>query len=438
MLSRNSIVEIDINSKKIEISYIDYEENTINPDSKEGIEILDKWHDKWVRIIERLRLENKSVILELTGGFDSRINFGLMKNSNVNADEIYIRSGNYNFAKMKKDYNCAKELADKYGYTLNNEVLRPKIKYNYSISDIMEMFLYTKCGRHNLIYPNLQNREEYIITGYCGECMREYWAMGEKECIASFIFKQDYPCVISKKTIENFYKSRDKILKTSFKEIKNKYEKFGRNISDKDISRTLYKEVRVRNHFGGRLAEQNQGGGIRLAPLSDSNLYKLALYNEKCKDKNLFMALYYVRYNMDLLEVPFSEGKTIDKETIEYAKEINKKYPYRKVNIKNTELIAEEEQKQVFKEIQEIDKEKFSEYIKNIFNDKEMKKIFYSEYNEEIYKYLDRDTNKDIRHPLHGIITFLSICKVIKCCKDSKKNNRFLDKIKKIKLFQKT
>lgn len=426
MLERNTIIEIDIKTKELKIKDIDYEENTIEPDSKEGMEIIDKWHDKWIRIIRRLNAEKKSLIMELTGGYDSRINFGLVKDSNIKRKEIVIQSKVTDI--LMNDYRCAKEITEKYGYEINAEDKCAKPKYNYSIKDIIEMILYSQGGRHNLVYPDYNRKDEYILTGYCGECVREYWGLSEEECIEASHFNRDYEGIITEKTIKTFYKSRDKILKQSFKEIRNKYKKYGRKIAERDISHTLYKEVRARNHFGGIITKCYQGGIVRLAPLSDKDLYKLRLYNKKCQDKNLFMAIFYTRYNNeDLLKIAFTDNKKIDRATIEYAKEINKKYPYNGENFigkeEAKEEIMSETKDEAKKEIKEVSEEEFSKYMKNIYKDEGNKKIFYSEYNEEIWKYIGRNIEKNVRHPLQNILTYYSICEVIKYCKESKRNN---------------
>ena len=42
-LDRSAVVEIDIMKKNLEIHYLDYGENTIELNSKEGTALLDNW-----------------------------------------------------------------------------------------------------------------------------------------------------------------------------------------------------------------------------------------------------------------------------------------------------------------------------------------------------------------------------------------------------------
>lgn len=63
IIPRNYILKININSKKLDFEKIDYKEDTIEVNSKEGIETLDNWVDKWVKIIRKLFEKNTILIL---------------------------------------------------------------------------------------------------------------------------------------------------------------------------------------------------------------------------------------------------------------------------------------------------------------------------------------------------------------------------------------
>lgn len=429
MLERNSVVNIDIKTKKIKISYIDYLENTVNLDSEEGMKILDDWYTRQIKIIKNLKSQNKPAADEVTGGYDSRITFGLVKNSGVNLNDLYMTSRDTEI--LHEDFQYAANLAKKYGFTLNNEKVRGKINYNYSPEDNFNMIFYSGGNRHSLIYTNDCNREEYIFTGYYGECIRAFWEMTDKD----FIEKREKWCdYFSSELAKEMKKSVKKVLGDTFNSIIKKFNGFNRKINPFDLPSFLFRETEVRNHFGPLVVQNYLCGKIRLAPSGDAKLHKLALYNDKCRDKSLLSAIFYVRYNKDLLDIPFTENKKIDTEIIKYAQEINNKYPLNfsseSFNIKSKPENKKEDKNNSYNEIKPFDEAVFSDFIKNIYYNENSKNIFCSKMSEELYNKLGEDINKNVRHPLRGVSTFISIYKTIQYCNDSQKNG-FWEKISK-------
>ena len=49
-LPSNIVIKINIDKKQIKFQFIDYKENTIPLNSKQGLKIIDDWFDKWVYI----------------------------------------------------------------------------------------------------------------------------------------------------------------------------------------------------------------------------------------------------------------------------------------------------------------------------------------------------------------------------------------------------
>ena len=89
-IGNDYFIEINLEGK-VNIIEIDYEVNTIKADSKETCEILDKWHNKWCNAVRNLVKINSPIYIDLSGGMDSRICFGLFLNSNIDKNNVIIK-----------------------------------------------------------------------------------------------------------------------------------------------------------------------------------------------------------------------------------------------------------------------------------------------------------------------------------------------------------
>ena len=91
-LPRNYEIHINKSDKQINFKEIDFKENSVELDSQEGMELLDKWFYKWVNIIRYVKSISNNISLDLTGGFDSRVISTIWINANINLDEVRINS----------------------------------------------------------------------------------------------------------------------------------------------------------------------------------------------------------------------------------------------------------------------------------------------------------------------------------------------------------
>ena len=71
-----------------------YQQNTIPLESREGLELIDKWVDKWGYIIRSLKKKTKNISSDLSGGFDTRSMITILMNSGIDLNQIYIHSIN--------------------------------------------------------------------------------------------------------------------------------------------------------------------------------------------------------------------------------------------------------------------------------------------------------------------------------------------------------
>ena len=417
LLDRNVEVNIDIKNKSLEIFYNDYEENTIDIDSKEGIDLLDKWYYKWSKILYNLKMNNCNIMADLSGGFDSRIVFNVLLGSKCNLNEIFINSIDDTKHTHKEDYEIAKAISEYYNFTLNNKNNIKGKYYNYNIDDILNISFYLKAGFHKQFHfkHSCMLPKRYYLGGNGGECIRSYWNISRED----FIKRQVNRCkqICSGSDFDIFAESVKSITQKSFEGIKEKFELLSRKIYLEDESFNLYRETRCRNHFGKDMVENLFAGTIRLCPLIDSDLYKLKLNTLECKDKNLLMALIFVRYNEKLLDFKFEGHRCIDKLTLKYAQKINDEFPIAKREISLVKNFCSfDKLGQYFNNIDSVSNvssNDISNLLLDSFNSNEIKNNFLIYYTKILYKNLYDDIKIRNYQPLQNVYVIIAISKII-------------------------
>lgn len=89
LLPRESIIEIDKKTKELTLNAVSITPDlSIALDSNEGMRLLDAWHQKWVGIYQAVKSRTCDIKIDLTGGFDSRLNFALVLCSKINLNDI--------------------------------------------------------------------------------------------------------------------------------------------------------------------------------------------------------------------------------------------------------------------------------------------------------------------------------------------------------------
>lgn len=417
MIDRCAVVEIDITTKKINYSYINYEEQTIEPDSEEGLKILDNWHNKWVSIIRNT--SNKNMQFDLTGGMDSRIVFLLLLNSGVQHDTVLINSVNDTLHSHKEDFEIATEIANKYNFKLNNTNDINSSITKFSEKDLLNISFYTKLGFHKKMFPST-NTGIYRIGGHCGGMLRNFLIETEETYISNTIkYANIRYRKSSKKTREMLLESTKKILRTSFEQIRKKYKTIDNKIiKDMEAGRFLYKETRNRNHFGKILAESQMMGVTLLCPLADTQLLKLKTNSQNCQDYNLLITLILSRFS-DLLEFKFEGGRFIEESTIEYANTINNKYPFTKKDIITVPVTETSVNTDSIKDESYVNDNSYNLMVK-IFHSKPVKKLFKSLYGCHTYWKIDRICKREKFQPLRDVYSAISIYKAVQDVEISK------------------
>ena len=131
-IGKDYMIEISLDGK-IKFIEKDYEVNTIKVDSKGAIDILDKWHNKWCKVYRNLVKLNSPILVDLSGGMDSRACFGILLNCNIDKNNIIIKRNiprESAYEKNYEDWDISQQIVDKYDYNdrVNIEKYN-KIKY---------------------------------------------------------------------------------------------------------------------------------------------------------------------------------------------------------------------------------------------------------------------------------------------------------------------
>lgn len=413
VLDRSAVIGIDIKKKAMDIDYIDYGENTVDICSEQGMDILDKWYNKWIKLIRNLENAEYDMQAALSGGFDTRMIFTLLLTAGIDLNKWHIRSINDNLHTHVEDYEIASEIAARYDFKLNSEASICNICENYSIEDILNISFYTKLCFHKQMYfkHSRFKKKRVIFTGNGGECVRAYWNLSREEYLRNAV-------KLSKNYKESIFmpikESIRIVLETAFAGICNKYELLGRAVSSRDLSFNLYRETRCRNHFGKAMVESYFANQFTLSPLLDPDLHKLKLADEGCSDKNLLMAVIFDRYCKELLDFKIEGNRRIDASTIEYAKKINEKFPYHAKNISCAVRHTPGHTKPV--QMRELDKVPQGEpdaLLKSVFRSDSIRGLFSILFDSKVYEGILEETEVRKYFPLQNVYAAIAICKIL-------------------------
>ncbi len=326
VLPRNYVPLINIKNKNITFKEIDYEEHSVELDSKEGLFILDNWFYKWVNIIRTLKLETNNIQVDLTGGFDSRIVLTLLLSANVNLNKIEIRSFNDDYAGHKEDFIIANKIAKKFNFKLNNPVISAK-KINFKdIHTPLQISAFINLGFNNEInYKFFKTKEPvYNFSGYAGETVGSlFWGKYSPED-----WENHYSNRAKKFFAFELEPGTKRIIRKSFKDLENDLD-----VAHEDVTDNFYQETRCRTHYGKMSVEQYVSNKIVFSPLLDPEIHKLKLKTKDCDGDYLLMALIFIRYCPKLLEIEFDDDRKIEETTIDFAKKINNIAPLVKEDV---------------------------------------------------------------------------------------------------------
>ena len=328
-VARNAVIHIDARTaRSLEIELIDYHEHTVPLDSAKGVAILDRWVEFWGNLFRNLVQRTKFIQSDLTGGFDTRIHFVPLLHSGIDLTKIRFNSDKDDSNPViQEDYAIASQIADHYGFKLNQQFPAARQSINYSLADAWNADAYAQQTVRNL--PSMFNTRKgidklYYLKGLSGEVFRKMWHMPPKKFIArqcsptkrySGLLAQELAC------------SLQTSIESVFNTVRDKY-----HIEDPnsvDIPQYLYHETRARTHCGKTCLNAYLKNIVTIVPAYDAEMQTLQLKTSDCPDYNLLMILLFTRYAPDLIKIRFDKfHENLDLENlVPYAKEINERFP---------------------------------------------------------------------------------------------------------------
>ncbi len=420
ILDRNSIVLIDTINKTLSVDKIDYREHTLSLDSEEGMAALDTWYNKWIDIIRFLKENTENLSVDLSGGFDTRMLLALMLGSDIDLSTIKVFSRTDKKHTHEEDFEIASQLADYYGFELNKP-LDTSPEFFSQLRTPINISFYVKLGFHRQMYYklNLYNKPTVSITGGGGGSVRGFWLMDPEEFIED-----------TKKSIKvcssYFEEPAERLIRESYEIIKQKY-----GITDNSseyIPLNIFRDIRSRSHVGRAYVGNYLVNAITLTPLVDPDIHQLRLTTDECRDNQLLLTVILTRFAPKLLDFKFDSGRSINPETIKYAKNLNEKYPFKpqkrpliskttgKLNIPVKKIPTTSQKVKVRREDCE-------RYMRDVFITKSFKHSFEKYYPSQMYDFiLNMLKGKDF-FPLADVYTAMAPMKIIEDVEYSQQKN---------------
>lgn len=415
LLDRAAVVTIDIASRQLKLDYVDYQENSVELNSPEGMAILDRWYRKWTGLIHNLHANHCNIQADLSGGMDSRLILNLLLGADIQMNDLVIYSIHDDLHTHSEDWEIASAISSHYDFALDSNAMFVLDSVNYTIDDSVDISYYLKLGFHKQMYPRfaIQSQFRHCFGGSGGECVRSYWNSTPEAFIENALKRCNLfsPDPALQKA---FQESTRRILTKAFADIREKFQRLGRPVSEKDLPLHLYRETRCRNHFGKDMVENFYSRSVKYAPLLDQDLHKLKLNDAACADKNLLIAVMFDRYHPDLLSFKFDSGRCIDSKTIAYAKALNQRYPYRPdgssiappLDCPPFQLPREQAAGNP-----EIGLTDYAVAIRDIFESEHAATTLSSIYNRDLYNAIHQDTLTRSYHPLQNAHAAIGIIK---------------------------
>lgn len=321
------IIYISKSERKMETLHASYPRLSIECDTQQSIQLLDRWHHKWSSVFYSIAANGYPLTFHLTGGKDSRASFSCASYTDGNKNNVNIYSHRSTLHTWGEDYEIADIISKDYGFkhSKNESVIRQAINPLDSIYlGLLAKFMQDAWQN----YPfSIYSEYAFVCAGYGGEGVRGYEGGSLEGAEKRYIQYNKYQladlvpnCI---KYLKNIYAD----INSHFPEQMEEYQK-------------LWYYTRMKTHFGRSTFEQMLQNEIILSPLMDPVLALLDWRKNRAADQDMIFALIYVRYLPDTLSIKFDSNKTISPGAIAKARELCNLYPYRPTQASSVNIIA--------------------------------------------------------------------------------------------------
>ena len=440
-LDRRAKICIDFASTKLSITYRNLNEKTISVDTMEGIRLLDTWHDKWTSYIRKAGQSWPGKIeIDVSGGFDTRMVLAPILSSGLKARLVRYNSDTIH----EEDFRISSMIAEEFGFPLNQKYDYKSFKLYRRISPIgsysvraLETICFEKETKKTpdqwkQIVPTI------VFRGHGGELTRNFW--GEFDCqklIENKIKGKDYNTGLFKRKIQGARRGAEAIMRRSFQGLDNMLKETDSSYTGAINGQQYYKETCNRSHHGMPVARGCLSQVYTHTPLFDPLLLKLRTPSDG-KHILLICAIILTRYHEKLISFPFEGGRTIPEKTIQYAQELNRRFPRETINPTATDNATEDAIWQPFRIIANNEAEKtdhenselrpgsetipMNEKLLRAFDSASVQKVIKKLYGKSINFWLN--PNLDKQHPNAAKYAAVAISKVWYDVKKGKKAHK--------------
>lgn len=404
MLSKDLMISIDKKTKEIEFEHLNLNESSVPINSTEALDILDGWFYRWIEIIRSIRKSSNDIVIDLSGGFDSRLTSVIWLNANIDLTKIKINSGKG--PGYEEDYQIASKIADEFGFKLNKRMHYETISITPKESIANSEYVKFGFEKQRFINDFKCANPFYRISGHCGEILREYINKTPEDYVRFIARRSEILNPLLKSSCED-------LLNREFDMISQKYDLTDKN--SKELSEIMYKYGRCRNHFGKEFVDSFLFNRFTITPLGDPDLQKIK-FKVGIDDDKLLIALIFKRYCPKLLDFEFCDNAQISPETLRVCDEINALKQF-----KPREYEFVEGPSECSDSVPKYTNNKFDE-IANVFNCLEFKKEFEKYYPEDLYNSIRLGRVKN-RNNVRDIYSAIEVVKTINDVKAANSNN---------------
>lgn len=398
--------EMYLTKNNITIKQSKFEFNTVELLSKEGIDIIDEWIDKWASIMKAMYNSKINMQIDLSGGFDSRAIFTLSHYAGINlmSDNINVFSKVGKSVGMVKhldnDYQIAEQISKRLGFKLNaqfkkniSKTMGNKGETQYEI--MRNLFMFT-------------HKEGYLCTGVRETPSVKFGGINGELVRRKFNWITD----VKKHNNDPFRMSQDVIDEQNkdIEELKNRYK------TKEEIFMKITLETYAKSHFGSSMYNNFIANIFSISPFNDKNLLKL-----KVKDginPNIIFAIIIYRTTPEIFDIGFTSNRYFDNEVKKLTVELCNKFPKKnqlrdyvcefdternkQLDIKGDNKSGEDVMYEVFSKNREL----FINYISGVWGEK---------YANDIYEYANNFyLNKDNFFPNRWVTPLTSVIELLK------------------------